>query len=1211
MTILATDIKLLESERMADTTDGGGRRTSRVIPDGVAGNIFPKVSRLDTVYGRVNLRKVYGAVQTSNLDTYAGAHAIITDAPDNAKINTTLFSTASEFDTRTAARDRIESFVASGPESRMILLGRQLVGQTTVVVYQRLEAPMPEVGDVYCLSTEVGGTVTAQQYFRVQTVAHEIRTFTETIGSAVVDFDRRVITLGTGSPLRTEFIGPETASQLSNIARPTKVRSTSFVDAARYYGIQPLAAAVEAGDLSARLASIYTQLVPTTTRETALSNASPASTAGLLACANAVRTDTLVASGGWAVSSTRRALRSIKPGSAVLSATGMAAVTDDGAGAFSGDGFVGTVDYETGLITRTGGASGASAWQLAYMPAVAATQIAHTRDVYISLATRGLTYSMTLNPLPAPGSVSVAYRALNKWYTLNDNGAGVLLGDEAAFGRAEIDYATGSLTVTLGALPDVASALLFAWGSPTHYVIRAGETSDSGVLEQRITLSDVPVDPGSLELTYTSGGTDYSATDNGSGVIAGNGITGSIDYTSGAVLLRFATRLPDALSAIQLSFDQREPSAPGESITRTVTVSAALSMSLGGGVVAGTLTGALPMSGKSILVKDNGSGLLLALGGQAMGAVEGLEGAVISGDQSIGTVNYGTGAVEITGGIIIAGNRWEPQLRISGIIQHVNTPAGYTPVYSANPNGAGEWVSDTATATLTIGGSASFGFQSSGISATLVPVDQSVSFATAPLRFPLRTSVGDNMVPGSLIFTIGGKTYIDRNGTLYADVSAATGVGMTAGAIDYNAGTIALSYWANGATPTISVQACLSIYGEYSAAEVYLRTAGSPLRPGSFYVQATDVDGNLLTGQANNAGEITGPGVEGYVDQETGIFRLRFGEVVSAAGNESAWWYDADNVVAGEIWRPALVIPSTIRYNAVILTSLPLNADLLGLDPVRLPSDGRVPIFRPSDVAVLHNTQGFTLPNPAVAGATYSVGRTDLAELWLEDQAGVKVDPAKYEYDLDVGSVTMASPLSLTGYTQPLVARHRVEDMVLISDVQINGQVAFDPALSRDYPVDGTFMSSAVLFGDMVARVTNVFDLLTWSAWSDTPGPGASAEYNTIDYPVEVLNNGAVTERWRINFTSTTTFQVIGENLGVIATGSIGEDCAPANALTSQPYFVIRAAGWGMGWSAGNQLRFNTISAAAPIWVARTILPGASLAGDAFALQLRGDVDDA
>ena len=112
-----------------------------------------------------------------------------------------------------------------------------------------------------------------------------------------------------------------------------------------------------------------------------------------------------------------------------------------------------------------------------------------------------------------------------------------------------------------------------------------------------------------------------------------------------------------------------------------------------------------------------------------------------------------------------------------------------------------------------------------------------------------------------------------------------------------------------------------------------------------------------------------------------------------------------------------------------------------------------------------------------------------------------------------------------------------------------------------------------------------------------------------------MLNDGAVTDRWRINFltgnpsSGTANFQVISENLGVIATGNTGSDCAPVNGLTGKPYFVIRSGGWGLGWSVGNQVRFNTSAASRPIWIARTVLPGATLDGDSFDLQLRGDVD--
>lgn len=1205
MAILASDIKILESERMSDTTDGGGRRTSREVVDGEAGNIFPKLSRADVTKGRVNMRKVFPSVRTANLDTYGGAHLIVSSPPSNAKVHVTLFSTASETDTRSAARDRIESYVAAGPESRLVLIGRQLAGQQSVVAYQRVEAPLPEVGDVMCLSTEEAGVVTAQQYFRVQSVNHEVQTFTEQIGTTVVEFERRVVTLGTGASLRHEFNGPESPSQLTSTLRPTRLRTTSFVDAARYYGIRPLAAAVSAGALSLRVDSIYSQLVPTATRETALANTPMDSVGGLLATATALRNEVL-ATAGWPAGQSRRALRAIEPGSVTLAAAGMASVSDDGAGTIEGPGFAGTVDYDTGVISRTGGSSGAATWTLSYRPAVRATQIAHTRETYVTAANRGLVYIFTLSPLPAPGAVNLSFRAQSKWYQLSDDGAGVVRGDQAAFGAGTIDYTTGVMTVTLGALPDIGSSLLLAFASPAHYVIRAGGTADAGPVEQRIVL-DGPIQAGSLDIVYTAGGTDYTAADNSGGAISGDGLTGTVDYTAGVLLLRYTTRLPDALSTVRVEYNKISATTPGEQVARTVTVVAAASMALGGGAVANTVTGSVPFGGKGLMVKDNGAGLLVVLGGQALGAAGGLEAATVSGDQVVGTVDYATGATAITSGVVIAGRKWEPVLVVTGVRPYNDFSGRYEPIYGPAPSGEGEWVEATATVALS-SGSASFGFQASGVSASAALVQRAVSFTDAPLRLALLASVGDKLVPGGSILRIGGLDYIDRNGTLYAGVSPDTGVGTSAGTINYDAGTLTLSYWAPGASAAVSVLAGLSVYGEASCAEVSQRTAGAPLRPGSFFISATSVTGEALSGQANSAGEITGIGVEGYVDQLTGIYRARFGELVAAAGNESAWWFDAANVVAGQVWRPTLVVPSSVRYNAVVLTSIPLNADLIGLDAVRLPSDGKVPVVRVGDLGVVHNVQSAALPNPPTAGATYSVGRDDVSEIWLEDQAGKKVAPTQYSYSLDDGTVTMAGALALSGYTQPLKAMSRISDMVLISDAQIDGAVAFDPPLARDYPAAGSYLSTALEFGDVVARVTNVRDQQTVTGW-DAAGAGATAEYNVIDYPIEVLNNGAVSERWRISFQTTTTFQVIGESLGVIAAGTTSTDCQPTNALTGLPYFTIRAAGWGTGWSAGNQLFFDTVSAAPPAWIVRTAVPGASVDGDAFSLQYRGDAD--
>ncbi len=496
-----------------------------------------------------------------------------------------------------------------------------------------------------------------------------------------------------------------------------------------------------------------------------------------------------------------------------------------------------------------------------------------------------------------------------------------------------------------------------------------------------------------------------------------------------------------------------------------------------------------------------------------------------------------------------------------------------------------------------------------------LPAARQDTMTPQPLVINLTPRNAETIVPGSVAFFFGGWYYFDRgDGKLYTNFNAATGAANLAGAIDYKAGLATIGWWNAGVamdgSSLFRMASMVTAFGDWTADKAFFRTAGSPIRPASLFVQATAEDGTLITGTSDVSGNITGALVRGAVQQEMGVVRVEFGQMVTAAGHELDDWYDAANVVAGMIWMPKRVIPGTIRYNAVVLTSLPLNADILGLDPVRLPSDGRVPIYRPADVVVIHNTKSTALPNPAVAGATYSVGRTNLSELWVVDANGAPVATTHYAADLAAGTVTMAADLALGATPQPLTVRHRIEELNLLSDVQINGQISLTGALSRDFDAD-TLVSSALLFGDMSARVTGVFDQTTWDGvWQNTlRGTQATGQFNTVDFPITVLNNGAVTERWRIHFTGATAFQLIGENLGVIATGTTAADLTPANPLTGLPYFTLHAAGWGAGWAAGNQLRFNTIGATAPIWIARTVLPGATLSGDSIDLQLRGDVD--
>jgi hypothetical protein len=73
-------------------------------------------------------------------------------------------------------------------------------------------------------------------------------------------------------------------------------------------------------------------------------------------------------------------------------------------------------------------------------------------------------------------------------------------------------------------------------------------------------------------------------------------------------------------------------------------------------------------------------------------------------------------------------------------------------------------------------------------------------------------------------------------------------------------------------------------------------------------------------------------------------------------------------------------MPETALFNAVAVSNLPLSAEVLGLDPVRLPVDGRVPVLRKGDVLVIHHT-ATTSPATVSNGQTINLGRVRIARV--------------------------------------------------------------------------------------------------------------------------------------------------------------------------------------------------------------------------------------
>jgi hypothetical protein len=423
-------------------------------------------------------------------------------------------------------------------------------------------------------------------------------------------------------------------------------------------------------------------------------------------------------------------------------------------------------------------------------------------------------------------------------------------------------------------------------------------------------------------------------------------------------------------------------------------------------------------------------------------------------------------------------------------------------------------------------------------------------------------------------------------------------------------GEVVIEAWTAGAPSAISdwrgviAPPTEGLSAPFCAPSTIFRTSASPLRPGSVSVLGTLQDGTTFNVTASTDGTINGTRVKGRVDYQYGAIELYF---VNPAG-EAALNVDLNHLSIGGLTSvPAdLVRLPTLRYNAVAYSYLPLDANLLGIDPVRLPSDGRVPIFRAGGLAVLGHTAKITAT--VANGQTVNCARTRLARVRVVGADGTVITTG-YSADLDAGTVTFTN---VAGYSQPITIEHRVEDMAVVRDAQIGGEISFTRALTHDYPASGSYVSSALVAGDLKSRVSVLFDQATWTGvWADSvAGTPATGTFNDALAPIIVTNRGAVTERWALTFTSTTAFNVMGEHVGVIALGNINAECAPLNPATGVPYFTLPALGWGSGWAAGNVLRFNTVGAMTPIWVVRTVQQGPNTGTEhAFTILSRGDVD--
>jgi len=485
--------------------------------------------------------------------------------------------------------------------------------------------------------------------------------------------------------------------------------------------------------------------------------------------------------------------------------------------------------------------------------------------------------------------------------------------------------------------------------------------------------------------------------------------------------------------------------------------------------------------------------------------------------------------------------------------------------------------------------------------------------ALAMDQLHLKTDLANSYTLAGVSFDVGAKHYVGKvNGDLHVDLSPVTGIGTKVGTITPAQGEVLLDQWVAGSGPQVSNfrgAATAPVNSSFTPFNTYgctFRIATAPIRTGSFSVLGTLQDGTTFNVSADGDGFINTPRVKGTINYTSGIVNLYFTTPTAPAG--------ATKISLAFLGIPGVgdeyidqVRQETLRYNAVAFTYLPLDADLLGIDPVRLPSDGRVPIFRPGELAVVGHT-ATTAPAVAANAGVVDCGRVRLSRVRVLGSDNHVIETG-YTEDLEAGTVTW---VDVTGYAQPVRVEHRIEDTALIRDAQIDGTVTFTRPLTHVFP-SGSFISSCLRSGDLKARVQLAFDQATWDnvTFSDVPGTAAPGTYNTTAYPIAVKNNGAITERWALKFTSTLNVDVIGEHIGNVGNFPIASVIAPINGITGEPYFTIQPAGWGAGWAAGNIERINTVGAMFPFWMVRTVQQGPEAAADySFLTIVRGDVDN-
>ena len=1152
MPLLDGDIRFARSANMTDVSYGGGPPSAQLLTSGRSNEIMPDISEETRTVGRVEIYQIHGVLRNTDTTPLLGSNVILAEPAEDPNISITLLSLKDPFATRADIARRIESGMSAGSEMNGYLLEAAYTTMKSILVLQRPGMKAPAIGKTFVLVYNEGQSSERRARIRVKAVTTETRIFTEVINNILTDFEAQVTTCELFDGLPYDFPGSPASRSYARQDDKTLIRETIYSDAGMFYSASKLTVASQINDTWLSLASVYVQIVPNSRSEVATVDQRPAARKTLLLA-----------------SAPRRVEVGITP---------------------------------------------------------------HSQRIKIAEENAGQIFVAQLTPLPEAGTTTIEYWSLGQLYTISDDGTGRMTGA----GGGALSLLTGALSVTLNAVPDIGSCINISHGSRVSYTDRSGQGANVRAPEYLVEIAadtePAQVVPGSLVLKYTSGNVERVVTESGNGQLAG-AATGLIDYPGRHVVLRptfmpdpgsqfliecdidnlvsetFGSLAPDAAGDVAIALAQ-QPAAKSLRVEWTT----ARAVSNTSGTTLSTNAATKTPEGEAFVRADRpgvvftyrqvgSAGTSATLTEEASSDTGGrvIVKRTVSDDGAgqlagLGTVNYVSKSVQLRA-VSFDRSTTNYKSDYDNATDFERTAIDGMASSSSNARKGGGY------GTTAIGEEMLAGITVRYRVGAGAPVHKTQTYTPPPVVIDLAPLTTDTAIAGSVQFEWMGHTYSDFEGVIYRGRTD-TDPGVASGTMDY-ASCLALmtNYVVGGTGPAdFQLQSLWTAKGQWSAGCLFFNTDAAPIRAGAggFVLTVVDLKGGTLTANVDGQGNITGAHMRGRIEFARGAVELQFGDFVLdadlTAAEKAEWWYSAADVgavQAGRIWRPWPVDPTTLRYSAVSYIYLPVDVSLMGLDPAALPADGRVAFVRPGDLAVIGVTHGGGAAFTPFVGQTYNLGHQRLSFVEVLGPDGAEVRTG-YTADLDAGTVTFTD---LTGYPAQVSVIGRTEVYRQIAEVRIDGRVKLTQPIGYAFPV-GAIFSTALRFGDRFAQVSRVYDQASWSGttWIDGVDPAAgeaTATYNTKDHPVEVNNRGAITERWALRIKNGgTTFDLIGKNLGQIATGSINEDFSPMNVSAGVPYMTLRAAGWGAGWVPGNTLFIDTVGAEAPIDVVRCTQPG-------------------